>query len=475
MIGPRTLALAVGALWMLFGLAPAAHAASVGIPIECASPGLCVGTDAAETSMEAPYFDPTRLVVFDPRTNAAVATRSADAGLAVGDVECFSEARCFAMLFSKTGTIDSPAYGAVFDPRSSGPLTPVEIPGANLASSLDCPSPVQCTMTYSTYDPPPRGPDGVPLSSGAANALWQTTFDPANPAAATRTKLQERSAPGAILIAGQLQCASTARCVAIANLNEGRVISFDPGASSPVTTATLPGLTLRGLACPRADACIVTGKPTASVNADERPQGFVRRFAPADPSQATATVTTPHWVDEVRCPAGRCYAKTIGKGYIGGLLTIDVAQLSQDTPSLRVLHSPALTADWACPLADRCWLGVYGWYTTVATFNPLTGAGAPRRPGFTPASLTVTSRQRVSLSPRFEVPVVGAPIRARLFRGTKVVDKGTFTTGLNRTIVWKIGRLKPGRYVADFEFAPEALARGLQQRDDQIAIRVKRP
>lgn len=468
MSGPRALALAVGVM-LSFGLASSAQAAIIGIPFECPSPGLCVGTDAAESPPSGQHFLPTKLVVFDPRTKATVATRTAGDGLGVHYVRCASEVQCVALLQSSTGDIHSPVFVASFDPRTGGALNAVEVPDARLGG-FDCPSPAQCTVTYMVYDSGPYP---------QANSFWQATFDPANAAAATRIPLSRRGDPGGMLSGGGLVCASTSRCVlqSTASSSEGsevRLVSFDPGGSGPVAKTTLPGVVLGGLACPRADACVVTGKKDSRLSPING-EGFVSSFAPADLSQTTM-VETPYWVDTVTCSATRCYAKTIGSA--AGLLTIDPSRLG-DPPSLRVLHTPGFFTELACLLDDRCWLTVRGHFVLSTTFDPVTGKGAPKRPRVTPESIKVTSRMRVSLTPQFS-NAVGFPIEGRLTRENKVVDKGSFTVGMNQTIAWKVGRLKPGRYVASFTLGKAGLKLGLDRGyvesfDVEIAIRVTRP
>jgi hypothetical protein len=466
MTGPRALALAVG-VCLSIGLASSAQAATAGVPLACPSATLCVGTDAAESTIY-PTFLPTKLVMSDPRTDATTATRTAPDGLLVHDVRCPSEARCFALLQAKDAGRHAPVSGAVFDPRTGGALDAVEIPGSRLGG-LDCPTVTQCTTTYAIWD---TGQFPQPMS------FWQATFDPANAAAATHTQLQKRGDPEAFMGGVGPVCASTTRCVLYATASgsegtNGMLFSFDPTGSSPVAKATLPGISMGGLACPRADACVITGD---RASARPKVEGLVHSVAPADLTQI-ASVQTPYLVGAVTCPAARCYAKTIaGKRFEAGLLTIDAVRLG-DPPSLRVLHAPGYGTGVTCLLDDRCWMthGAGGWYRSTATFDPVTGKGAPKRPDFTPASIKVTARERVSLSPRFLGGAVGYPIVARLTRESKVVDRGSFTTGFNQTFVWKVGRLKPGRYVADFTLAPEALAKGMKQIDVEIAIRVTRP
>jgi hypothetical protein len=101
----------------------------------------------------------------------------------------------------------------------------------------------------------------------------------------------------------------------------------------------------------------------------------------------------------------------------------------------------------ACPTTAQCTAADAG--GKEVTFDPV----PPPPPKATPKTLSLTSKKVAAIVGVLPSAKPGDKVTARLSQGAKVRKRATLKVADDTSVTWRLGRLRPGTYVARFVVA----------------------
>jgi hypothetical protein len=382
---------------------------------------------------------------------AAPSTAKVDGGYQVNRLSCPSTSQCTLVDYRGVG---GGGAAVTFNPLS--PVTPsATLLDPSGMTSISCPATTQCTATaigsVYTFDPaapgspapyrPTTGMVDVDCPSLSQCTAIETrsenepgravTFDPTAPGSPPLFPIDEGGR------VRRLSCPSSTQCTVVDSA--GKVATFNPVAPGPPAPVKISELSAFSIDCPTTSQCT-----TIVANPYGGPS-YALTFNPGSPA-ATISNTLPGATLEVDCPSStQCTA-----GGINQATTFDPTASRTPTPlSLTdATGSSHVAINYIdCPTLSQC-TGVAAEGTEV-TFDPT----PPKPPAATPRKLSVTARKSVRVVGVVKNGKAGTKVSARLTGSGKLRKRATLKIGADQSFSWKIGRLKPGTYVARFVVA----------------------
>jgi hypothetical protein len=127
------------------------------------------------------------------------------------------------------------------------------------------------------------------------------------------------------------------------------------------------------------------------------------------------------------------------------LTTQSVTSFDPRSPSGAKTTEVASYGSIGCLREDRCFVYSGRESTGITSLTPFDPA-APTEPLPTPSRVTVTSTTPVRLTSTLRGVKQAARVKAELIKGKNVLRKVALRAGDEGSVVWKLGKLRAGRY-----------------------------
>jgi hypothetical protein len=382
---------------------------------------------------------------------AAPSSAKVDGGNQVDGLSCPSTSQCTLVDYRGPG---GGGAAVTFNPLYPGTPSATLLDASGL-TSISCPATTQCTAigvgSVYTFDPaapgsparysPTVGMVDVDCPSQSQCTAIETasenepgravTFDPTAPGSPPLFPIDDGGR------VRQLACPSSTQCTVVDGA--GKVATFNPvapGPPAPVKISDLPGFSID---CPTTSQC------TAMFTNPYGGPSYALTFDPGSPAATTST-TLPVASLDVNCPSStQCTS-----GGVRQATTFNPTAGGTPTP-LSLIDGTASSISGIryidCPTRSQCTGVDYG--GNEVTFDP----DPPKPPPATPRRLSVSARKSVRVVGVVKNAKAGTKVAARLTGSGKLRKRATLKIGDDQSFSWKIGRLKPGTYVARFVVA----------------------